>query len=537
MRGAPTVVVEGSVLVADDEPEILDLCVRVLETQGYKVWGATQGREAVSLGRQHEFDLLLTDIHMPDITGLDVAQAMKQANPEITCVTMTGFGTMDTAIEALKLGVDEFIIKPFGPDELVMAVSKALEKKRLQRDNARLSALIPLFELNETLMTTVEVNDLLHHVVHVARQETAADRASLFLLRRNQQNREVFYKRVSSPATPDSPDEQRLEGAVAKQVVQSKKPLEFSSSESTGELPGVVSGTLPGHALQATPLLMKGRVIGVLIVFKMGSGRAFSLGDAELLSVLSGQAAIAIENARLFEDIQRAYDELKELDRLKSEFINIAAHELRTPLTILLGYAGILKEEIDDDLMEYVQTITSNGMRLSSIIDDLLDLRNLEAGQIQMNVNAFSLKDAVNAVVDEVLPLANEKDQLVTLDIPEHLPDIRTDRRKFDLILLNLLSNAVKFTPAHGQIQAVARQTDEGFEVAVIDNGIGIEPEEQERVFSRFYQTESSLTREHGGLGVGLSIANGMAEFMGGRLHVESEKGKGSKFTLTIPQI
>ena len=527
---------KGNVLVVDDEPEVLDLCLRVLERTGYKVWSAKQGREAISLGQQHEFDLLLTDIHMPDITGLDVAQTIKQINPDITCVTMTGFGTMDLAIEALKLGVDEFIVKPFGPDELIMAVSKALEKKRLERENAKLLALIPLFELNKTFMTMVDVNDLLHHVVHIARQETAADRASLFLLRRNQQNRDVFYKRVSSPSDSLSAEKQQLEATIAKHIAKSRQPLTVLSQDATAELTAGLSACPPPHALQAIPLLVKDRLIGVLIVIKESPDQAFAPSDGELLSVLSGQAAIAIENARLFEEIQRAYEELKELDRLKSEFINIAAHELRTPLAILLGYAGILQEEIDDDLTEYVQTITNNGMRLNSIIDDLLNLRDLETGQTQLTMQIFSLREAANAAIDELQPLAYDKDHLITLDIPEDLPDIKTDRRKFDLVLLNLLSNAIKFTPAQGQIQIAVRQTGKSFEVAIIDNGVGIAPEEQERIFSRFYQSEDSLTREHGGMGIGLSIAKGMVEFLSGQLEVESEKGKGSKFTFTIPQ-
>ena len=537
MKGPPKVMAKESVLVVDDEPEILDLCLRVLEKEGYQVWGAKHGREAVSLGKQHKFDLLLTDIHMPDITGLDVAQTIKRINPDITCVTMTGFGTMALAIEALNLGIDEFIAKPFGPDELLIAVSKALEKRRLERENVRLLALIPLFELNKTFMATVDVNELFHQVVHIARQETAADRASLFLLRRNQHNRDAFYKRVSSPSDSHSAAQQQLEAAVAKHVAKSRQSLTVASQGTTGELTTVIPTFPPQHAVQATPLLLKGQLIGVLIVIKEGADQAFAPSDSELLSVLSGQAAIAIENARLFEEIQCAYEDLKELDRLKSEFINIAAHELRTPLAILLGYAGILEEEIDDDLMEYVQTITNNGMRLNSIIDDLLDLRNLETGQIKLTMHIFSLSEAVDAAIGELQPLALDKDHMITLEIPEDMPDIKTDRRKFDLVILNLLSNAIKFTPAQGQIQIAVRQIDKSFEIAVIDNGVGIAPEEQERIFTRFYQSESSLTREHGGMGLGLSIARGMIEFLGGQLQVESEQGKGSKFTFTIPQI
>lgn len=529
---------KGNILVADDEPEVLELCLRVLEREGYSVWGADQGREAVSLGKQHKYDLLLTDIHMPDITGLDVAQTIKQIDPDITCVTMTGFGTMDVAIEALKLGIDEFIVKPFGPNELLMAVNKALEKKRLQRENARLVALIPLFELNKTFMTTVDEKDLLHHVVHIARQETRADRASLLLLRPEQQNKTTFNTRVSSPATPPAAEQQELETAVAQNVARTRSPVSHpASSDDTDQGIRLPDEPSSPYALHATPLLVKDRLIGVLVVTKEKSARAFVPSDRELMSVLGGQAAIAIENARLFEEIQHAYEELKELDRLKSEFINIAAHELRTPLAILLGYAGILKEEMEASQQEYVQTILNNGMRLNSIIDDLLNLRNLETGHIELTMQEFSIAKAVNEALAELRLLIQDKKHIATVDIPEGLPDARTDRRKFDLILFNLISNAIKFTAPEGRILITGRRSGSYFEISVIDNGVGIAPNDIDRIFTRFYQTEKSLTREHGGMGLGLSIAKGMVEFLGGEIWVESEPGKGSKFTFTIPQV
>jgi len=272
-------------------------------------------------------------------------------------------------------------------------------------------------------------------------------------------------------------------------------------------------------------------------VTKEKSARAFVPSDRELMSVLGGQAAIAIENARLFEEIQHAYEELKELDRLKSEFINIAAHELRTPLAILLGYAGILKEEMEASQQEYVQTILNNGMRLNSIIDDLLNLRNLETGHIELTMQEFSIAKAVNEALAELRLLIQDKKHIATVDIPEGLPDARTDRRKFDLILFNLISNAIKFTAPEGRILITGRRSGSYFEISVIDNGVGIAPNDIDRIFTRFYQTEKSLTREHGGMGLGLSIAKGMVEFLGGEIWVESEPGKGSKFTFTIPQV
>ncbi len=343
----------------------------------------------------------------------------------------------------------------------------------------------------------------------------------------------MFDRCVSFPGSPMSVEQQYLESAVAEQVAQTKQLLSLPAESDKVSQAWQSSAE---NVLLATPLLVKDRFLGALIVVKEGSEQSFLPSDDELLSVLGGQVAIAIENAQLFEEIQRAYEDLKELDRLKSEFINIAAHELRTPLAIILGYAAILYEELGGKLQEYVQPILNNGKRLTSIVDGLLNLRNLEAGQMRINTAVFSVKDSVIAVVEELRPLADNKKHTVGVDVPDDLPDIRTDQRKFELILLSLLSNAIKFTPDGGEIQIIARQKNEAFEVAVADNGVGIAAEDHEKIFTRFYQTENSLTREHSGMGLGLSVAKGLVELLGGYIKVESEKGQGSKFTFVLPQ-
>src|SRR5262245_1250231 len=168
------------IIIVDDETDVLDLCKRILEVKGYQVTIARDGREVIELAKKEHFDLLLTDIRMPGMSGLDVAQAVKQSAPDVICVTMTGFSTMDMAIEALKLGIDEFVMKPFSPDELGMAISKALDKERLRKEHFRLRSLIPLFELNKTLLGTVEVEEVLRQLLDIAKAETKADFARIY---------------------------------------------------------------------------------------------------------------------------------------------------------------------------------------------------------------------------------------------------------------------------------------------------------------------------------------------------------------------
>ncbi len=521
------------ILVVDDEPEVLDLCIRVLAAEGYEVQGVNGGRQAIALVQQKSFDLLLTDIRMPDVNGLEMVRALKELDNELICITMTGFGTMDIAIQALKLGVDEFVVKPFTPDELCLAVARAMEKERLRRENVRLRALIPLFELNKTLMATVDVKEVLNQVVRISHQETSADRVSLLLLSDEWASPTQIW--TCAPMESCSSLQEEFDRAVAERVMALVAPLVLQGNVEEDNHLSEIAQEMGVYSLIASPLVVKDKVIGVIILTKESEGEQFAPGDAELLSVLSGQAVVAIENARLFEEIQRAYQELKKLDHLKSEFINIAAHELRTPLAILMGYASIMEEDTHGEIRERLQIIVRNAMRLRSLIDNMLDLRQLEAGQSQLRLSTFSLNGAINSIVRDLTPLARDKEQRIQVNPADEPTDINADSNKFDLILVNLLSNAIKFTPEGGKIEVEARLTEDEAIVAVRDTGIGIPPEEHERIFDRFYQVGESLTREHGGMGLGLAIAKGMVELCGGRIWVESEVGQGSTFTFTIP--
>jgi len=234
-------------------------------------------------------------------------------------------------------------------------------------------------------------------------------------------------------------------------------------------------------------------------------------------------------------ELTKANEELKELDRLKDEFISIAAHELYTPLSILLGYAVMAQEEATGEMQRYLEITVDKSVQLQEVIGRMLDLKYLQADETLSKVERVSLKELVEAVVDELSLLTETKQQMVELDLPEDLPDIETDRRRFNLILSNLLSNASKFTPEGGKIRVEGRVEEGEVAVSVKDNGIGIPAKEKERIFAPFYQIEDSLTRTHGGLGLGLAIAKSAVAICGGRIWVESEEGAGSTFSFTLP--
>lgn len=508
------------VLIVDDEPDVLDLCKRILETQGYAVTSASNGFEAIEIARSTDFNLLLTDIKMPGMTGLEIAQTLKEVDPNMICVTMTGYATMDSAIKALSLGIDEFILKPFTPADLVRGISKALEKERLRKENFRLHSLIPLFELNKTLMGTVEVENVLNRLIEIAQNETKATFAWLYVMK----DGELTASFHCSDGKNQTELQQKTSSRLAEFVFEDGIQLSLTRGQGN-QSHQTIAQELEAESAIATPLKSQKSNLGVLILAH--TKNTFAPSDSEFLSVLCGQASIALENAE-------AYQQLQLLDHMKSEFINIAAHELRTPLSILIGYASILSEDAQDDHRAFVSNIMRNALRLRSLMDDMLNLKKLESGIVLISHDHVSLKDTVQATIQDLSLLA-DKQHDIAVNIPADFPQMVTDLAKFELILVNLIHNAIKFTPTDGKISVEAQMAADQAKISINNTGIVIPKKEQHRIFELFYQIEDSLTREHGGAGLGLAIVKGMVEVLGGNISVKSTKEEGTTFTLTLP--
>lgn len=517
------------IIIVDDEADVVDLCSRILTIDGYEVKTAHNGYEAIEIATREHFDLLLIDVKMLGLTGLEIAQRLKKQDIDIICVTISGYSTIDMVIEALKLGVDEFITKPFTTHELSTVVAKALEKKRLKKENFRLRSLIPLFELNRILLGTVNVDQVMSRLLEIAQKETQASLAVLYIF-----NEVALSKRLQHP-TEGEIDQQRENAysELAQIIFKDGQQLGLNNGAVPGEEHKAVMAELGEKTILATPLTSQSKTLGVLILDR--NERGFSPSDGEFLTVLAGQASIALENARLFSEIQEAFEELRMLDHMKSEFINIAAHELRTPLSILMGYGTLLEDELAGRSQEYIDNIMRNAMRLRSLIDDMLSLQYLESGLASLNKDRLSLYQVVEDITHEMPLIIGEKELDIEIKIPDDFPTLITDSQKLDLILMNLLHNAIKFTPTGGKVTFEAQVEGERAVMSVSDTGIGIPADKVERIFDRFYQVEQSLTREYGGIGLGLAITKGMVEVCGGDIRVESKEGEGTRFTISIP--
>jgi len=309
-------------------------------------------------------------------------------------------------------------------------------------------------------------------------------------------------------------------------------------------LPGAYEGRLREilldsgvRAILAVPMMREGQLIGCLGVTRNQPGE-FPPETIELLRTFATQSALAIQNARLFHEIEDKGRQLEAASRHKSEFLANMSHELRTPLNAIIGFSEVLTERMFGDLNEkqeeYLKDIYAAGQHLLSLINDILDLSKIEAGRMELEVADFSLPAALDNALTLVRERASRRGITLGRAIDDRVGMIRGDERKVKQVLLNLLSNSLKFTPEGGRIDVRAAMHDGMAEVSVADTGVGIAPEDQDAIFEEFRQV-GTADKKVEGTGLGLALSRKFIELHGGRIWVQSEPGKGSTFSFTLP--
>jgi signal transduction histidine kinase len=292
------------------------------------------------------------------------------------------------------------------------------------------------------------------------------------------------------------------------------------------------------RSILSVPMLRDGQPIGTITV---AAGRTMLFPDkqVELLKTFADQAVIAVENTRLFNEIQDKTQQLEIANRHKSEFLANMSHELRTPLNAVIGFSEVLLErmfgEVNPKQEEYLTDILSSGKHLLSLINDILDLSKIEAGRMELEAEPFDLPGALDNALTLIRERASRHGLKVEVAVDPRLGEVKGEERKVKQVLLNLLSNAVKFTPEGGKISIAAHLKDGMAEVSVADTGVGIAPEDQEAIFEEFRQVGTDYARKREGTGLGLALARRLVELHGGKLWVQSEPGQGSTFTFTLP--
>jgi signal transduction histidine kinase/CheY-like chemotaxis protein len=501
------------ILVVDDDPFICTVVRKTLSRDNYRVETATRAAAALKRLGAEPFDLLLTDINMPEINGLELAEQVRAEDPLLGIVVMTGYGSFDNMSRAIRAGIADFITKPFDIEDLRLTIARALERQRLQRNNVRLQTLVKVFEYSQAINNTLDLEALYQIVIDIVHRETGAAAVMLWIA----QQQELECPAFSGIAA----DRLAVFKNLARQV------------HSTGTLYTALSAQRPELQLAqhgvafALPLTVRDEPLGVLVAAYAESRRGVL---PELLAIIANQTAVAIRNAR-------QYAALQELDHLKSEFIGIASHELRTPLSLVLGYTSLLRHRLDGLGRDYLQQVISGALRISDIVDDLVNLRRSEREQITLDLSSFDVWDMLREIVAELSDLAAERQVLLRLEHPPEPLIITADREKITLALANLIDNALKFNQPDGLVLIAGTPVPERSElrIDVRDTGIGINQRDLARIFERFYQTAPSITRVRNGLGIGLAITKSFIEAHGGRVQVESTPEQGSTFHVYLP--
>ncbi len=292
------------------------------------------------------------------------------------------------------------------------------------------------------------------------------------------------------------------------------------------------------RAAMIAPMMRENTVIGAIAVTRSAIGY-FTDKQAALLKTFADQAVIAIENVRLFNEIQDKSRQLEVANQHKSEFLANMSHELRTPLNAIIGFSEVLQEkmfgEMNEKQSEYINDIHGSGKHLLSLINDILDLSKVEAGRMELDLATFNVPEAIDNALTLIKERAGRHGIDLQATVAPEITEIKGDERKVKQILLNLLSNAVKFTPEGGRITVAAKPSDNMIEVSVTDTGIGIAPEDCAAVFEEFRQVGTDYTKKAEGTGLGLALTRKFVELHGGKIWVTSEVGKGSTFAFTLP--
>jgi signal transduction histidine kinase len=402
----------------------------------------------------------------------------------------------------------------------------------------RVAVLSRLAEVSVTLNSTLEIDRLLEFIIRTAAEVIDAEAASILLV--DEHTNELRFAAATGAdqnvlARIHVPLDASIAGAVFRERRPQIVPNVSQDPRHYGDVARQVQ--IEVRSLLGVPMQIKGRMTGVLETLNKRRG-GFSEADVDTLSIVAAQAAVAIHNARLLEKLQKAYADLGELDRMKSAFIAIASHELRTPLHSLLGYADLLSEEGEGQLAQYAHGALESAQRMHRVINELTNLRTLEAGQLPLVREHIDARQLVQDAHDNIQELAVARSQRLLVEASESPLPVHVDRHRMLVVMMDLLDNALRFTPAGGEIRLRAFGKSGEVWLQVEDNGCGIPAGQEENIFKPFYQVEPHMTRRHAGLGMGLAIVRETVTLHGGRTWAESRgPGQGSVFTVVLPRI
>ena len=489
----------ANILVIDDDQTIRDGCSRILSKSGWSVITAENGQKGLDEIRspRGEIDVVLLDLMMPGLSGMEVLEQSLQTNPALLVIVITGYATVESAVEAMKRGAYDFVPKPFTPDQLRIVVKRALERRALQKEAAFL------------------------------RQE------------REKSLRDIATEKSKIKTIMNSMGDGVLvcdqDGSIVLTNPAANHMFQVSEDDLLGKL--LTEAHLPPELASAIDKSLKTTESAFTSI-----SQELSLGAAEEVHLRAHTAPVRNDVGEImgavtvFQDISY----LRELDKMKSEFIAMVTHELRAPIAAVEQQLTVILNKMAGEVTEKQEQLLSRAKErtkgLLDLIKDLLDLSKIEAGKMVQYKEPLSLPEVIQRVVDLMRAEAEHKKIDLQFSAPSETPVIHADRNSMEEIFTNLISNAIKYTPEQGKVRIVLGEEKGFVKASVSDTGIGIEEKDLSRIFDKFYRVKTAETRQIVGTGLGLSIVKSIVAAHLGSISVESNVGVGSTFTVLLPK-
>ncbi len=559
-----------TVLVADDRADNVEFLRQyVLEPNGYKVKVAADGRQALRIGLTEDVDLVICDLVMPSMNGLELMEELRQAGKEIPTILMTFHGSEGTAVNAFRLGARDYIIKPFTVEEMVEAIDRALAEARLRQERDELTRhllqanrqleqhvkeLRILYGLGRSVTSLLDLELVLNRVVEAAVYLTGAEEGSIMLV--DEDSGSLYMRAARGVGEKHARGFRvRVEDSIAGRVLRTGEPIMLGDSQQDGAYK-VKTGYFV-RALLNVPLKVGDEVIGVLAVNNRDSARAFSSRHLRMLLALSNYASIAIYNAWLYQDLAASRDQIEKWSQdleakvsertaalettqaqlLRSEKLAALGHmaagvaqELSVPINTVLGHVRLLEGKLagEDQLRFSLEAIEREVLRCRLTVQGLLDFATRAPPKQTQPVDVNELLEAAWRKIEDDLPIGPFE---IVRGFDPHLPLVQGDRMQLEQAFYQLMRNACEAMHSGGTLRLTTRPVGSEVQVIVVDTGPGLSPQQLRHIFDPFY----FINRQGQRAGMGLSIAYGVIERHGGTIEVESQARRGTMFTVRLP--
>lgn len=522
------------ILVVDDEVGIVRLCERILHRAGYEVFAFVESPAAAEFLRRERVDLLLVDIRMPVLNGFDLIAEARQRQPDLAILIMTGFGTMEMAVQALRQGVDGILLKPFEKgEELIGAVRQALADSQRKRDVARMQALRPLFDITEMLLAETNLPRLLDLIMTAVCGHLRCECAAFYRYSPETNTLERVVQRGKEFVLQEASG---LESGLIGRTDALGAPLWVSVPEEMGDadLRLALGESGLDHAMTAP--IVRQKVRGVLFAGRGRGAVPFREADLEMFILLARQAGVAMENASLYEELRQYVRQVEESQQalVRAEKLATAgrmtasiAHEINNPLQAVQNCLHLAQrpELGEAKRQEYLALAEAELERLRKTVQRMLEFYrpgSLERQQVMVD-------ELLRQVLALMSPQLEQRGIRVTTGFSSRLPPVIAVRSQLEQVFINLIVNAYDAMPEGGELRITARPVRSMVEIIFRDTGPGIPPEDRLRIFEPFFSTKPQ------GTGLGLSVSYGIIAAHGGNLDLLPERGKGAAFRILLP--